>query len=213
MRFEPGALRSVAVRRCLAGALVALLGTCAWQLRPQPPPLAPAGTVTLTVGHHVTSAPIKSVGITHPALAVELAHVHATLAYVGAVTHARAVDDAIRWTSGLHQAEQRRRLHADDHAPTVPATSGAYTGSPRSDACPYAALIRSIWERDADWAISIAWRESRCIPTAYNPSGAEGLFQLLGHGDLMPCDWRDPVCNVTGAWRLYEGSGRAPWAL
>jgi hypothetical protein len=80
--------------------------------------------------------------------------------------------------------------------------------------CQYAALIRQIWQRDADWAIGIAMRESRCTATAYNRSGAEGVFQLLGHGDLMRgCAWQDPVCNITAAWHLYEGSGRRPWSF
>lgn len=87
--------------------------------------------------------------------------------------------------------------------------------------CAYAGLIRSIWQRDAEWAIGIAFRESRCQPNALNASGSSGLFQIL-----MPLHARlvaavcgiaasvfDAVCNVRVAWALYSGSGRAPWRL
>lgn len=117
-----------------------------------------------------------------------------------------------RYAGALHDAQVRRqsRSRAAFTRPRAPSAP-----QPRAQArsgCPYASLIRSIWQRDADWAIGIAWRESRCEPGVRNPSGAEGLFQLLGHGDLMlGCSWSDPACNARAAWRLYEGSGRAPW--
>ena len=127
--------------------------------------------------------------------------------YVHAVAHAqhqRQLEyEAIRYAVALQRSVPPARVAS---RPRVYLRVG--TG------CAYASLIRSIWQRDAEWAIGIAWRESRCIPTAYNPSGAEGLFQLLGHGDLMAgCSWSDPACNTRAAWRLYEGSGRRPWAL
>ena len=63
-------------------------------------------------------------------------------------------------------------------------------------------------------------RESGCDPNALNrSSGAAGLFQLLGHGDLIaacPYLWRSPFdayCNAWAARQLYNGSGLAPWAL
>jgi hypothetical protein len=85
-----------------------------------------------------------------------------------------------------------------------------------TDPCPYAATIRQEWPQDADWAIRIAWRESRCQPDARNPSGAVGLFQLLGHWDLLAkaCLDADPYlaeCNARAAWYLYSSAGRAPW--
>lgn len=92
-------------------------------------------------------------------------------------------------------------------------TSVDWDGGP----CAYADLIRSVWTQDAEWAISIAWRESRCQPGAANPSGAHGLFQMLGHHDIFMAigcpDEFDPGCNVRAAWSLYQGSGRAPWSL
>jgi hypothetical protein len=87
--------------------------------------------------------------------------------------------------------------------------------------CAYAPLIRSVWGPDADQAIAIAWRESRCQPDAYNPSGSAGLFQLMMplHADLFtavgcPADaWADARCNVLAAHALFEAAGWGPWAL
>lgn len=118
------------------------------------------------------------------------------------------------------QAEERRRSEtlARQRAatPTTNVAQQPRSGSP----CQYADLIRSIWQRDAEWAISIAYRESRCIPTARNASGASGLFQMMMpmHSGifLAVCghtDWTDPECNIKAAWSLYQGSGRSPWNL
>lgn len=93
--------------------------------------------------------------------------------------------------------------------------------SPGPSGCDYEGLIRSVFVEDPDWAVRIAWRESRCQPSAANPSGSMGLFQMLLplHDDLFyavgctPADWSDPVCNVEAAHLLYLGSGRQPWAL
>ena|SRR5215831_939575 len=84
--------------------------------------------------------------------------------------------------------------------------------------CQYAVMIHQVWHADQDWAQQIAWRESRCQANAYNRSGSKGLFQLLGHDDLLTkaCGspkWSDPLCNAKAAWMLYQGSGRRPWNL
>ena len=84
--------------------------------------------------------------------------------------------------------------------------------------CVYADEIRNVWQQDADWAIHIAMRESGCDQSAYNRSGASGVFQLLNHGDLLAavCLDADPFladCNIRAAWLLYQGSGRSPWNL
>jgi soluble lytic murein transglycosylase-like protein len=118
------------------------------------------------------------------------------------------------------QAEERRRSEtlAKQRAttPTTYVAQQPQNGSP----CQYADLIRSIWQRDAEWAIGIAYRESRCIPTARNASGASGLFQMMMpmHSDLFmtacgSTDWANPECNIKAAWLLYQSSGRSPWAL
>jgi hypothetical protein len=94
------------------------------------------------------------------------------------------------------------------------------TGVSPVGGCPASivALIRSVWTRDADWAIRIAWRESRCQPGAHNGhSSAAGLFELLGHADMYravgcsPSQWAEASCNTRAAFLLYQGSGRGPW--
>lgn len=66
------------------------------------------------------------------------------------------------------------------------------------------------------WAESIVWRESRGDPSAYNPSGASGLFQI------MPQTWAETGCtgdpfaaldNALCAWQLYQAAGVSPWGL
>lgn len=94
--------------------------------------------------------------------------------------------------------------------------------SPGTDTCAYADLIRQIWQRDATWAIGIAWRESRCQADARNANEqASGLFQIMlpMHRDLFsdvgcdPSEWADPTCNIEAAWLLYQRAGRQPWRL
>jgi hypothetical protein len=73
------------------------------------------------------------------------------------------------------------------------------------------------------WMISIIWRESNGISTAWNrASGCRGLTQqaLPLHGDLYAAhgwawedSWMDVERHLTVAADLYRGSGRAPWAL
>lgn len=79
--------------------------------------------------------------------------------------------------------------------------------------------IQAVFGQATPWASSIAWRESRCTPTARNPSGSSGLFQLLLplHDDLFqaagcqPSQWMVVACAVRAAYLLYEGSGTRPW--
>ncbi len=105
-----------------------------------------------------------------------------------------------------------------------PPTSSEYAPPeylPSDSPCGYADLIRSVWSQDAEWAIGIAYRESRCQAGAANSEGASGLFQLMlpMHNDLLtsvgcvPSQWSDPSCNVRAAYALYQGSGRSPWSL
>ena len=70
------------------------------------------------------------------------------------------------------------------------------------------------------WALTIAYRESRCDPGARNRSGAVGLFQLVGHDDLLArvcpsfppsVSGTDAHCNARAARLLYDMAGRSPW--
>lgn len=135
----------------------------------------------------------------------------------------------LAWYAGARQvAEDRARTAAQAAARartvTVRSSGSTITPAPRapsSSGCAYADLIRSVWTRDAEWAIGIAMRESHCQAGARNASGASGLYQLMlpMHGDLFravgcdPSQWADPACNVRAAWQLYQGSGRRPWSM
>jgi soluble lytic murein transglycosylase-like protein len=118
------------------------------------------------------------------------------------------------------QAEERKRQETLARArvttPKTYVTPAASNGSP----CQYSDLIHQIFGPDGDWATAIAYRESRCIPTARNASGASGLFQMMLplHSQLFinvcgSVDWTNPECNVRAAYALFKGSGRSPWNL
>lgn len=65
------------------------------------------------------------------------------------------------------------------------------------------------------WAIpyAIVRCESGGSWSAYNPSGAEGPYQLLGHGAPWPVrSWRDKMAHHRIARALYRESGTSPWA-
>lgn len=138
-------------------------------------------------------------------------------------------DKVNAYVAGIQRAEDDQ-AEADrvaaQRVPVVQApqvsSSPAPVAQPAPSGCAYESLIRSVFVEDADWAVMIAMRESGCRADAYNASGASGLFQLLGHENIVAdvCPGRDPyqavfdpVCNVNAAHVLYLGSGRAPWAL
>jgi len=82
--------------------------------------------------------------------------------------------------------------------------------------------MRRVWpESEWSWAESIMFRESRNTPTARNPSGASGCWQMLlpllaGRCRAVGCDpsrWSDPLCNSRAAFHLFGEAGRAPWRL
>lgn len=84
-------------------------------------------------------------------------------------------------------------------------------------------LIDQTFTIAAPWFQSVAWRESGCQPAARNgSSGSAGIGQLLGHDDLLALvcplvppsqSWADYRCNIEASWRLFQGSGTAPWKL
>jgi len=65
------------------------------------------------------------------------------------------------------------------------------------------------------WAVpyAIVFCESRGLWSAYNPSGAAGPYQLLGHGAPYPADtWREKMANHRIAAELYAGgAGASAW--
>lgn len=107
-------------------------------------------------------------------------------------------------------------------APVV-TDAGAGTREAPPSECALADAIRAAWAGtgDEEWAVSVAWRESRCGPGARNASGASGIFQLMMpmHRALVahicgePADELvfDADCNIRAARALYDGSGRRPW--
>lgn len=65
----------------------------------------------------------------------------------------------------------------------------------------------------------IMYRESRCNPGAYNPSGATGLLQILkSHCAWLaprvgPCNLTNPSYNIRAAAELFRNGGYQHWAL
>lgn len=80
-------------------------------------------------------------------------------------------------------------------------------------------MIRQVFGAAAPRALRIARCESNLVPTARNPSGASGVFQImlpLHSGRFYargwsPADWRDPWKNIVVAHDLYLDSGFGPW--
>ena len=128
-------------------------------------------------------------------------------AAVKALEEQRQIEAWDRLMAALAAASQRARAEQQAIPP---------------DGCPYAAQIRAAFPEDPDWAVTTAWRESRCQPDARNVEGASGLFQMMMplHRQLVAdaCGTADPdaavfdpACNIAAAHALYAGSGRAPW--
>ena len=105
-----------------------------------------------------------------------------------------------RRSNGRWHAEAARDLRSVLHPRLVSAASWRpllrYAGWPAS-VIPY--------------ALTIMRRESGGRPTALNPSGCAGLFQLAG------CWWRgkfdpfDPLANVRCALAIWRREGWSPW--
>lgn len=108
--------------------------------------------------------------------------------------------------------DQARYIQA--HSPRAATSSCA--GSPVDP------IVRREWHGTwaEEWALAIVWRESRCDPGARNRSGAVGLFQLVGHDDMLAAacpsfppsvSGTDATCNARAARFLYDAAGRSPW--
>lgn len=100
------------------------------------------------------------------------------------------------------------------------ASQGAVVANPSQACTDAAAVINAVWAGTGQeaHALNVVQKESGCTDTAYNSSGASGLFQLLGHQDMVVAicgpggSAFDPVCNAKVALQLYQGSGWSPWA-
>ncbi len=126
-------------------------------------------------------------------------------------TWQRAVWQSAVW--GNVVAENAREAAERDREPARP----VYEGS----GCP-SEIVAIIHEAFAgtgheDWAVGIAWRESRCQPGATNPNGCcvdSGLLQIRMplHQDIVgDCDVFDPICNARAGRRIWDQCGRGPW--
>lgn len=102
----------------------------------------------------------------------------------------------------------------------APSTSGTGSSLAAADVRPPAqqgsgqfttAGIESLWESAggpawaAPHAAEIAYCESGYNPDAYNPSGATGLWQILG--SVVPGDLTNPTVNAENAVAKFKASG------
>jgi hypothetical protein len=97
---------------------------------------------------------------------------------------------------------------------SAPASASCW-GTPVADD-----IVSAFWGTGQQgWALSVAYRESRCDPRARGGS-AVGLFQLVGHDDLLArvcpsfppsVSGTDAHCNARAARVLYDMAGRSPW--
>lgn len=104
--------------------------------------------------------------------------------------------------------------------PAVRQTPALHPSGPGSESVE--AIIRDVWPDDLeDWAVRIATRESRLVPTVRNYC-CYGLFQiyysvhrgwLSNYGVNSPSDLYDPRVNATVALALYQQTGPSPWSL
>jgi hypothetical protein len=129
------------------------------------------------------------------------------------------VDELAVWQRAVWQAAVWHNATATTTT-TAPPHSHASGGGGSSE-CPaeIVAIIREAFAGTGaeEWAVGIAWRESRCNPRATNPNGCcvdSGLFQLrmpIHAQRVAGCDVLDAACNARGARSLYDEVGPCPW--
>lgn len=124
-----------------------------------------------------------------------------------------------------------KKVPAAPRAPTAPVAAPVAPQAPAEVvAAPPASvdtnveqIIRDVWPADlADWAVRIATRESRLVPTARNAC-CYGLFQIhwgahhvwlaADYGITSPSQLLDARTNATVALALYQATGPGPWTL
>lgn len=167
--------------------------------------MAPAPRLSVQTGHAPVTFAASSVRQADPRLA-RLAYLHRWhelhklhLAYLHAKAHAASV--------AAYAAAQPHVVitHAAVTPPVV--TSGPLT----------TAQVEALWEQAggpawaAPKAAEIAYCESGYNPRAYNPSGATGIWQILGA--VVPGDLTSPYVNALNAVAKFKAAGDsfAPW--
>lgn len=111
-------------------------------------------------------------------------------------------------------------------APTTTVAATTPSGSPGTNASVEEVkdVIRSIFpESEWDTAFTIAQRESRFVPTAYNGWCCYGVFQIYWNvhrswlddlGITSSSDLYDPLLNVKAAYAIWQRAGNSwsPWS-
>jgi len=99
--------------------------------------------------------------------------------------------------------------------PTLVATIEAE--APKEVVCEWECILRSVgWpEYEMGWAGRVIGCESGFNPSARNPSGASGWWQVMlplhQHLFREGEHWSDPYANSRVALVLYNQSGHTPW--
>jgi hypothetical protein len=101
---------------------------------------------------------------------------------------------------------------ASQPAPAAPAPAPSAPAAPATAAGNFTfAGLEHLWQQAggprwaASQAASIAECESGGNPHAYNPSGASGLWQILGQ--VVPGNIFDPMVNAENAVAKFRASG------
>lgn len=123
---------------------------------------------------------------------------------------AEAQLDAAQAAAAEHAQDVSQR-HTAAHVPAVPSSQPYQTGAGDLSF----GQLESLWvsaggpSYAASAAASVAECESGGNPNAYNPSGASGLFQILGQ--VVPGNIFDPMVNALNAVAKFTASGDT-WA-
>lgn len=152
----------------------------------------------------VQDVPPAYTGPTHESLAVTMTRVmeakrQQELAFYAEAT--RQIEERAAYAAAHPRTQTTRRVV---DPPPVPPQVSYESGTVE-------AIIADVFGPYAAKAIRIAQCESGLNPAARNRSGAVGLFQLLGHGDMFvahgwsPDDWADPYKNAIVAFDLSSG--------
>lgn len=123
-------------------------------------------------------------------------------------------NNTVAWNAEMQRQADERAAQAASaalrraSAQTMTHRSSVSTAASSGGSCGgWLDLVASLWPASqVGTACRVLLCESGGDPSARNPSGAIGLFQLLGHGGTT-----DPVQNATVAFHLWESNGWSPW--